>query len=145
MKEKKIIVKQYSFKESAKELFKKVCDEFEVDAFYDYAEFELSYFKEFEELYIGGLSKVFYDESDFDYDCFKLKDYGVFYAVFNGCICYDNIECEHENIERYRDDFLNEDRKLRNGYDVFLNVIDEELILDFESEIYYESDDIEQY
>ncbi|MFA0554150.1 hypothetical protein AB4538_25270 [Vibrio lentus] len=146
MEDKKIIVKQYSFKESAKVLFGKVCDEFEVDSICDdYEDFESGYFKEFEELYNSGLSRVYYDDSNFDYDCFELKDYGVFYSVFNGCICYDNSECSHENIERYKEDFLNGDRILRNGYDVFLNVIDEELVLDFENELYYEDDDIEQY
>jgi hypothetical protein len=144
MEENKIVVKQYLFKESAKTLFKKVCDEFETfDDDYEY--FETGYFKEFEELYNSGLSKVYYDESNFDYNCFELKDYGVFYSVFNGCLCYENIECVHENIERYRDDFLNGDKILRTGYDVFLNIIDEELILDFEKELYYESDDIKDY
>ncbi|WP_221898613.1 hypothetical protein [Bathymodiolus japonicus methanotrophic gill symbiont] len=138
MEEKKIIVKQYSFKESAKVLFKKTCDEFEMDSFYDN-------YDEFEVLYSNGLSRVYYDEYNFDYDCFELKGYGVFYAIFNGFLCNSNIECEHENIERYRDNFLNGDRVLRNDNDVFLNVIYEELVLDFEKELYYESDDIKEY
>ncbi|PML99814.1 hypothetical protein BCT63_20295 [Vibrio kanaloae] len=143
MKENKIVVMKYSFIDSAKTLFKKVCDEFDIDSFYD--EFELNCFKDFEELYISGLSKVFYDDSNFDYDCFEIKGYGVFYSVFNECLCYENPECEHENIERYRDEFLNGDKILRSGYDVFLNVIDEELIIDCEIEICYEDDDIEEY
>jgi hypothetical protein len=53
----------------------------------------------------------------------------VFYNTFNGCLCYSNEECEHENIERYLEDWRNGDQIIRSGLDVFLNIINEDLTL----------------
>ncbi|WP_405630504.1 hypothetical protein [Pseudoalteromonas sp. Ld20] len=133
-----IKIEHYNFKASAKELFEKLADNEEFDC--DDDESFKYYFKDFEEYYNDGLTKVYYNqeiEPDGD-NCFTINNEVLFYSVFNGCLCFDSGEYYRccENIERYFEDFRNEGAIIRSGYDAFLNIIHEDLRLIDTEEIY---------
>lgn len=126
-----IKIERYNFKKSAKALFEKLFDNEDFDCDKESA-FEY-YYKDFKEYYDDGLEKVYYNKEiePNGSNCFTVNNDVLFYSVFNGCLCFDSGEYYRccENIERYFEDFRNEDEIIRSGYDAFLNIIYEDLKL----------------